>query len=133
MCLVLAGCGEDGSPAPTTAPERAEQPRTSLTVTVNHLGDGTYVDEWTLTCEPAGGTHPAPEAACAALADVLSRPSPPEDRMCAMVYFGDEMAMIAGTWRGRQIGADFARNDSCAEDDWQALIDVFQTGASQQR
>ena len=95
--LALAACGDDDvdlsvaspAPAPTT-------PETSLTITLD-TGNGTPAQEWTLTCDPPGGTHPDQARACVALASLdpeVFEPVAP-DQMCAQIYGGPEAATCA--------------------------------------
>lgn len=78
---------------------------------------------WRLTCDPDGGTHPQPEAACAALdrSGRTALPAVRKDRACAQTYGGPQSAMVTGTWRGEQVSSRFARNNSCETARWKAL------------
>lgn len=106
------------------APEGA----TRLTVTV-WPGGSAPPQRWQLTCEPSGGDHPDPAAACAALSSVADPFAPiPPDRACAQIYFGPQQARIAGTWRGRPVDAAYARADGCQNERWRALSAVFDAG-----
>ena len=65
-----AGCGGDDRTVVTaTPPAPPDAPQTSLTITID-AGDDEPPVESTLACDPAGGTHPDPEAACVALAEL---------------------------------------------------------------
>ena len=60
ITLLLAGCGGgDGNASPDSAID--------LTLTLWPNGEAGDSITWTLRCAPAGGDHPDPEAACAAL------------------------------------------------------------------
>jgi hypothetical protein len=78
---------------------------------------------WTLTCDPPGGTHPDPDAACAALAAKGEAALPPKrkDVACTEVYGGPERATITGTWQGRQVRSSFSRTDGCEIRRWDLL------------
>lgn len=71
----------------------------------------------TLTCDPAGGTHPNAKLACAELAavdgDIARVPTQP-GRRCLTVWIPVD-ASATGTWRGKPIKyfETFA-NDGCA-------------------
>lgn len=82
---------------------------------------------WSLTCDPAGGDHPDPVAACAALdgrgADAL--PDPPPDTACTMIYGGPQTATVTGTWRGRAVEAALDRTDGCGIGRWEALVGLL--------
>jgi hypothetical protein len=132
---VLAACGGDDAdvvagtaPPPTSRPE---SPWTSLTITVD-LGDGSAPQEWTLTCDPPGGTHPQPEAACAALDNVdptVFEPVGP-GQACTQIYGGPETATIRGTWNGAPLDASFARNDGCEIARWGAVVELLGAGTA---
>lgn len=98
-----------------------------LTIVVD---DGTgATTTWTLTCEPVGGSHPDPEAACAALAANASALQPvAKDRMCAQVYSGPERATITGTWGDQQVLATLSRVNACETARWDALVPLLPTG-----
>ncbi|GAB3877694.1 SSI family serine proteinase inhibitor [Kibdelosporangium lantanae] len=69
----------------------------------------------TLDCDPAGGTHPAYEDACA----VLTRANGdfnkirPLARVCTMQY-SPVNAAVHGTWRGRQVDWKATFPNDCA-------------------
>ena len=97
----LLGCGTGDDEAAIVEATTPASPQTSLTIAID-LGDGKQAVEWTLACDPADGTHPDPDAACAALAGVEAEAFMPvaADQMCTQIYGGPESATIHGTWRG---------------------------------
>lgn len=105
--------GGSGSSSPAPAP-------TELTIVVS---DGSLQTTWTLTCDPAGGTHPDPAAACAALTAQGATALPPvaKDTMCTQVYGGPETASITGTWRGSPVRSTFSRTNGCEIARWNLL------------
>jgi hypothetical protein len=146
--LLLAACGngEDGvstspgAPAPggsvTSTPDpsatRSPAPsatdgtpdatgRTELTIVLDD-GSGTS-RTWRLTCDPAGGDHPDPAAACKALAEhgETALPPVPKDRMCTQIFGGPEKATVTGTWRGKPVNASFSKNNGCEISRWRSL------------
>ena len=139
---VAAGCGQQvGTPAdaPTggTATDSARPPATSPTTTAPRptpTGDGTDLtivfndgsgttSTWRLTCDPPGGNHPQPDAACAALerSAKAALPAVPKNRACAEVYGGPQTAMVTGTWRGTPVNSRFSRVNACETARWNAL------------
>jgi hypothetical protein len=122
LALFLAGCGSEEAGAPPPA-----EPATRLTVTVWPQGrEQGGEQEWTLECDPAGGTHPSPEAACAALAKSPGALEPvPADAMCTMIFGGPEEARIEGTLDGRAVDASFSRSNGCELARWDDLLAVF--------
>ena len=125
--LVLSACGDADSGSAVTSPEETPtSPPTSLTISVD-LGDGSAAQEWTLTCDPPGGSHPQPEAACAALADIdptVFDPVPP-NQVCTQIFGGPETATVSGTWNGDAVDAAFARNNGCEIARWEAAVEVL--------
>jgi hypothetical protein len=128
LVLLVTGCGGDegavtpreGSPA-----GNGGAVSTDLNITVSDGAGKT--DSWKLTCDPAGGTHPDPEAACAALAakGASALPPVPEDRMCTQIFGGPQTARITGTWRGEPVNATFSRTNGCEISRWTALEAVL--------
>ncbi|MGH3016510.1 MAG: SSI family serine proteinase inhibitor, partial [Gaiellaceae bacterium] len=91
---MAGGCGSEASDDPPAAGgTEPDPPATALTVAYRPDGRDGAAREATLTCDPAGGTHPRPAEACEALranADALA-PLPP-DLMCTQIYGGPEEA-----------------------------------------
>lgn len=120
--VLLAACGTQsggGSPNPTSV---------GLTrLTVAAKDSPTAVEQtWTLTCAPAGGSHPNPAAACAELAKATDPFSPtPPDRACTMIYGGAQTATITGTYRGLSVNASYSRTNGCEIARWDAVATVL--------
>ena len=110
-----------------SADAAAEAPATELTVTFWPQGrDGESV-EATLTCDPAGGTHPDPEAACAALAaDPEALEPVPPDAVCTMIFGGPERATVVGVLAGENVNAAFERSNGCEIDRWDRMAVLLQ-------
>jgi hypothetical protein len=96
--LALAGCGGGGGQeGPTRLRIESFPPYAA-----QDLGGG----DWTLRCDPAGGTLPGAAKACAAL---LAKPSILEPPSCEGGMITDQRALrITGTFRGQRV--DFSRN-----------------------
>jgi hypothetical protein len=131
--LLLAGCGAATSGAAGSSPTPSggtvdPAPLTSLTVVV-HDGHGS-TQTWTLHCDPPGGDHPDPAAACAALERGGERFLPPvrPDMACTQIYGGPETATVTGTWRGEQVTASFSRTDGCQIARWNGLEGLLPQG-----
>lgn len=110
------------SDAPDSAiPDTAGPARTDLVVEVR-LGPGAAPTRTTLTCDPPGGDHPDPAAACAALA---REPDPfvplPADAICTEIYGGPETATVTGTYAGRPVALTLSRTDGCRIAQWDRL------------
>lgn len=107
---------------PTGRPGRpAQAPLGRLTITAK-ASPQAAARTVTLICEPAGGTHPAPAAACARLTG-LKDPfkAPPAMRMCTKIYGGPQVATVRGTWRGGPVRARFTRADGCEVSRWNGM------------
>jgi hypothetical protein len=61
ITLLLAGCGGSGADGAAGADSAID-----LKLTLWPNGETGDSITWTLRCDPPGGDHPAPEAACAA-------------------------------------------------------------------
>jgi hypothetical protein len=145
---LLAGCGGDTSggdvstePRPTGSPsgpasgpatpppgkDPSGSPQgdpTDLRVTVD-TGAG-QTRTYTLRCDPAGGDHPDPEAACEALARMQAPFAPlPKGMLCTQIYGGPQTAKIEGTYRGVPTLAEFRRTDGCEISRWDAYAAVL--------
>jgi len=127
-CLAATACGSDESAAPT-ATTAGEPGGTSLTITVDPGSDG-EPQEYTLVCDPPGGDHPDPDAACAALAEATAGetgaldPVPP-DLACTEIYGGDQTAVIEGMLDGEPVRAELSRINGCEIARWDALQPVL--------
>ena len=111
------------APAATAASTTA--PTTELTISV--YGRLTpVVREYRLTCDPDGGTHPQPKAACEAIrkSPGTIKPPPPTAN-CYDRVFGPEHAKVSGRLFGVEVAAEFNRRNSCEEDRWQAWLPVW--------
>jgi hypothetical protein len=106
--LALAGCGSVAAPSGGAAGSGgsgspAAAPKASLTITVQN-GPGKKVSHWTLQCDPAGGTHPDPAKACAALLAVKNPFAPIRTgQVCPMILASARRATFTGTWFGVKV------------------------------
>jgi hypothetical protein len=106
--FVLAGCGGDDEQE-AGAP-RAKQ--TQLTVTVRPKGD-----------KGPARTHTVSDAQGLTAADFAPVPA---TRACTEIYGGPQTATVIGYLDGREIDADFSRNNGCEIARWDeaaALLD----------
>jgi hypothetical protein len=132
--LAAAGCGQGsgtdpgGSVTPTSS-SGTEVPA-DLTIVVDD-GKGTKTT-WHLTCSPAGGDHPDPAKACAALArrGRIALAAVPADQLCTQVYGGPQTARIMGTWQGEPVDVRLSRTDGCQIARWDALVGLLPAGGA---
>lgn len=123
VAALAAACG---SQAATGHAGTYAKPASSLVISVT-AAHGAKPHRWTLSCGPAGGTHPDAQAACAALSG-LTHPFAPVAAgvMCPMVTTtGPQTATITGTWHGRKVSARYSRADGCQTDRWNKLEKVL--------
>jgi hypothetical protein len=88
------------------------RPRTDLTLV--YMAEAGYATAVTLRCDPPGGAHPKPSAACRTLNNVGARPArlKPARTMCTMIY-APITAQIAGRWRGKKISWSKTYGNTC--------------------
>jgi Subtilisin inhibitor-like len=80
----------------------------------------------TLTCRPAGGTHPAPARACRRLFSNQGALRPVRrEASCTGVYGGPQQALVRGFVDGRRIRALFKRSNGCEIARWNRLRPLF--------
>jgi Subtilisin inhibitor-like len=131
LVMMLSSCAESASPGqPPPSPSALGSPSTGssaadLTIVVDD-GQGSTTT-WRLTCDPPGGDHPDPAAACAALAAHGERALPPvaKDRACSQVYGGSRTATVTGTWRGQAVNSRFSLVDGCQIARWKSLVGLL--------
>jgi hypothetical protein len=107
LCAVLAtacgtaAAGNSGAGGTKAAPAA----KISLHVTVT--SPGSKPQRWTLRCDPPGGTHPNPAAACRTLLRAKSSLFVPlkHSVMCPMILANAKRATINGTWLGKRVHA----------------------------
>jgi len=125
-CLAAAAaCGSAAAPRHSSA----AAPKVSLSITVS-AAPGSQVQHWTLTCDPAGGTHPDPAAACAALSStgLLRTGDPavapqPKSLSCPMILATAKTASITGTYYGHPVNTTI-REGGCGPALWTRLGQV---------
>ena len=98
-----------------------------------------------LTEEPGGAEHvfrlvagdggpgaasslPDPEAALAAVersGEDIFFPKPGPPRLCTQQYGGPQVAVVAGTFHGRNVNASFRRTDGCEIARWNAMAELL--------
>ncbi|HEY3732682.1 MAG TPA: SSI family serine proteinase inhibitor [Streptosporangiaceae bacterium] len=124
--LILAACGsQSGSGTSPNAGPVTARPDSSLTISVTARSGGTP-QRVTLTCDPAGGTHPAPQDACDALAHAKNPFAPaPSGIACSMIFSGPQTASITGTWDGKHVTASYSRDNGCQTQRWNNIASVL--------
>ena len=90
----------------------AARPRTDLTLV--YMAEAGYATAVTLRCDPPGGAHPKPAAACRTLRAVGGRPAriKPARTMCTMIY-APITAQVTGKWRGKKISWSRTYGNTC--------------------
>jgi hypothetical protein len=105
--LALVGCGSVAAPGggsgSGSSSSPAAAPKATLTITVLN-GPDKKISHWTLNCDPAGGTHPDPAKACAAL-EAIKNPFAQvrTGQDCPMILASSRRATFVGTWFGAKV------------------------------
>jgi Subtilisin inhibitor-like len=107
---------------------RLQDPPTSLAITVWPEGQAGRSFSTSLTCDPAGGTHPHPDRACAQLRAIEDPLGPFQLEMpCVLKKSGPQVAVVRGSYRGKPVEAEFDRSDSCETRRWERVASLFET------
>jgi len=121
---VVTACGSAssgpsaGTSSPSGSPAGAA-PKVSLSITVSSA-PGSPAKHWTLTCDPVGGTHPDPAAACASLLRIRGPfvpQSQPKGLECPMILASSKVARIQGTYFGQPVNTTL-RDGGCQLSRW---------------
>ncbi|MFF5082740.1 SSI family serine proteinase inhibitor [Actinoplanes sp. NPDC000266] len=90
--------GPVADPKPYGSPPRPQEPKVALKL--QYTSESGFAMAVTLDCEPAGGGHPKPEAACETLSAVGADPGriEPKTTACVMIY-APVTAEVTGVWR----------------------------------
>ena len=98
---------------------------TSLHIGVSNTGD-LMARNYTLRCNPIGGTLPQPATACARLLRIRAPFAPtPKGTACSEIYGGPRVAYVRGRFRGRSVSATFNRRDGCQIARWNRIRFLF--------
>jgi hypothetical protein len=94
------------------AADAAVRPGTDLTLA--YMAEAGYATAVTLRCDPPGGAHPKPSAACRLLRTVGGHPARlrPARTMCTMIY-APITAQITGKWHGKKISWSKTYGNTC--------------------
>jgi hypothetical protein len=129
--LAASACGaaSGGSPSASPAPSgSSSSPSTASEELVIVAQDGAgKTQTWRLTCDPPGGTHPDPTAACQALAKngATALAPVPRGTMCSQVYGGPQTAVVTGTWQGKAVKSRLSLVNGCETKRWKALAGLL--------
>ena len=120
FALLMSACaGKSGG-----ASDDGSAVSTDLTITVWPQGENGPSREWTLSCDPAGGTLPDAAEACSKLTEEMFEPLPP-DTICTAIYGGPQTARVQGTFEGRAVDAHFGRSNGCELHRWDVASFLF--------
>ena len=122
MCAAAAtACGSKAASA--TSP--SAPPKVSLDIKIT--GGSGRAEHWTLRCDPPGGTHPDPAAACRVLLRAKDPFAPvhvPKGLMCPMMLASTRVARVSGTYFGQQINTTFTQG-GCQTARWAKIGQIF--------
>ena len=80
--------------------------------------------QWTLRCDPVGGSLPNAATACAQLTAEALRPLP-RDTICTQIYGGPQRARVKGTVDGSPVASGFSRSNGCEIHRWDSVRFLF--------
>ncbi len=127
VCAAAAtACGTTPAPSGAAAPSSTATtpPKVSLDITVSTT-PGVPPKHWTLRCDPAGGSHPDPAAACAVLLKAKNPFAPlPKGIMCPMIRVGTKAAIVKGTYFGKHVDVTFTEG-GCRLAQWEQIGQIF--------
>lgn len=105
--------------------------KTSLTFSVKKSKDA-EAEEFTLTCDPSGGSVKDTKAACAALDKIDADWFKPvaSGTSCTMQIGGPEEATVKGTYKGEAVEASFNQRNGCEISRWTTVAAVTGIGLS---
>jgi hypothetical protein len=137
----IVGCGASSAPsasgshgsatkpgaAKSSSSHTAKSAKISLHIVVT--GAGAKPTDWTLTCDPPGGTHPDPAAACAVLLKARDEHKDPFGPlpvgvMCPMILANSKSAIVNGTWYGKRVSITL-RDGGCDLARWSEVGQIF--------
>ena len=125
ICAATAtACGSKPEPSAGAGSAPAPAPKVSLDITVSTTPNAPS-KHWTRQCEPAGGTHPNPAAACAVLLKAKNPFAPlPKGIMCPMIRVGTKTAIVKGTYFGKHIDTKLSPG-GCQLAQWEKIGQIF--------
>jgi len=136
LVVLVAGCtvdpfaGTSAEGSATAVPTTVPAPAVSLAVTLWPNGTGDALRA-TLLCDPPGGDHPHPDAACAAVRTNATALQPVRaDLACTQQYGGPERARVQGTVDGTPVSAELTRANGCEIARWDSLAPLLTIVAS---
>jgi hypothetical protein len=126
--LIVAACAAavTACGSASSGPSAAAAPKVSLNITVSSA-PGSPARHWTLTCDPAGGTHPDPAAACVSLLRIKGPFVPqtqPKGLECPMILASSKEATIQGTYFGQPVNTTI-RDGGCQLSRWAELGQII--------
>jgi hypothetical protein len=122
--LIAAACASAVTACGSTPAASGAAAKVSLDITVSTT-PGAPSKHWTLRCDPAGGSHPDPAAACAVLLKAKAPFAPPaKGIMCPMMRVGTKTAIVEGTYFGRRVDTTFMPG-GCGLAQWQEIGAIF--------
>ena len=121
LCAIAAAaCGSSAAPASSPA---SPSPKVSLDIKVTGGSGG--AKNWTLQCDPAGGSHPNPASACQVLFRAKNPFAPvPKGMMCPMILAGTRVAKVTGVYFGQHVNTTFTQG-GCNLPRWAKIGQIF--------
>jgi Subtilisin inhibitor-like len=119
-----AASGASGSSATSSRPaSTTSAAKASLDITLS--GGSLAAKQWTLRCDPPGGTQPDPAAICSQLLKVKNIFRPQLVKvMCPMILANARSFVISGTWYGHKVHETIV-DGGCDLGRWSVLHRAF--------
>ena len=124
--LLIAALGAAAAACGTTAaPASSPAPPAKVSLDIRVTGGSGGAEHWTLRCDPVGGTHPNPAAACGVLVRAKD-PFAPVQRgiMCPMIIAGTRVARVSGIYFGQHVNTTFTQG-GCNLPRWAKIGQIF--------
>jgi hypothetical protein len=121
---LIAACGTTPAPSASGSGSGGAASKMSLRITVEN-GTGQAAKHWTLRCDPPGGTHPNPAAACDAL-KAIKNPfaAPKAGQECPAILANTKRVVFSGVWDGKKVSKTIA-DGGCTMDVWSQLHQIL--------
>ena len=120
---LITGCGAFDGADDSASGTSTTTSGTDLAITVWPQGRGRS-RQWTLRCDPVGGSLPDAATACAQLTADALRPLP-RDTICTQIYGGPQRARVRGRVDGRAVASGFSRSNGCEIHRWDSVRFLF--------
>ena len=110
------------------APMEISSAASAITLEVKITGEDKTSFNWSLKCQPNGGSHPKVSMACKFLNTPAGKRAIlelPKNEMCTEIYGGGITGRIFGDFRGKKVNLRLDRKNGCKIAQWDSLMKVL--------